>query len=127
MQANADGGALTIELTAGVYTLTIAKDNPANDPAVRDLDITGDITLRGVGLGATSVQAGPEQGRTGRTGTFRRCRWSLRQSGPCASGVGLALQHQWWHDPNQHGLGHARRAVAPDRRDWASERPMPNP
>ncbi len=32
-----------------------------------------------------------------------------------ALGAGLALQHQWWHGPKWHGLGHARRAVAPDR------------
>jgi predicted outer membrane repeat protein len=63
MQANTDGGAQTIELPAGVYTLTIANDDPAHDSAVRDLDITGDLTLRGVGPGATIVQAGPQQGR----------------------------------------------------------------
>src|SRR5262245_30485911 len=51
MQANADAGPLTIELSAGVYTLTIANDDPANDQAVRDLDITGGLTLHGAGPG----------------------------------------------------------------------------
>jgi CSLREA domain-containing protein len=62
MQASAAGASQTIELPQGVYTLTIANDDPANDQGVRDLDIFGALTIRGVGPGQAIVQAGPAQG-----------------------------------------------------------------
>jgi hypothetical protein len=61
MQANMFEAAQTVELPPGVYTLTIANDDPANDQAVRDLDIFGNITLRGIGLGAAIIEAGPNR------------------------------------------------------------------
>jgi hypothetical protein len=62
MQANAFEAAQTVELPPGVYTLTIANDDPANDQAVRDLDILRNITLRGIGPGGSIIQAGPDRG-----------------------------------------------------------------
>jgi hypothetical protein len=57
--ANANPGADTIQLPAGIYNLTVT--NPGNVPedaaASGDLDITGDLTLLNVGGGTTAIDA----------------------------------------------------------------------
>jgi CSLREA domain-containing protein len=62
MHSNPIAAAQTVELPGGIYTLRIEGDDPANDQAVRDLDILGNLTLRGIGPGSTIIQAGPVRG-----------------------------------------------------------------
>jgi len=54
--ANAAGGADTITLPAGTYTLTIAGAGE-NAAATGDLDITGDLTINGAGTATTIINA----------------------------------------------------------------------
>lgn len=56
-QANAWPGHDTIVLPAGTYTLSIAGRGE-NAAAAGDLDITGDLTLRGAGAANTVIDAG---------------------------------------------------------------------
>ena len=54
--ANAAGGADTIDLPAGTYTLSIAGAGE-DAAATGDLDITDDLTITGVGSGTTIIDA----------------------------------------------------------------------
>jgi predicted outer membrane repeat protein len=54
-------GGVLIELPAGEYTLSLVGDD--NNSAAGDLDIIlVDLTIRGAGVGATIIQAGPTPG-----------------------------------------------------------------
>jgi CSLREA domain-containing protein len=54
----AGSGADLIEVPAGSYVLTIPSDNPLADTAeIGDLDIAGDLTLRGAGAAVTIIDA----------------------------------------------------------------------
>ena len=61
-EANALGGADTIVVPAGTYTLTLTGGgyDPVNAPvsASRDLDLTDDTTVQGAGPESTIIQAG---------------------------------------------------------------------
>ncbi|HSP55757.1 MAG TPA: CSLREA domain-containing protein [Dehalococcoidia bacterium] len=56
-EANALGGADTITLPAGTYTLGIGGADE-DVSATGDLDITGDLTINGAGAGTTTVDGG---------------------------------------------------------------------
>lgn len=56
-QANAWPGHDTIVIPAGTYTLAIPPSGANNDAASGDLDITGNLTIRGAGAGATIIDA----------------------------------------------------------------------
>jgi trimeric autotransporter adhesin len=58
--ANAAGGANTVNVPAGTYTLTIANMGSANEDsnARGDLDINSNLTLVGAGSASTIIQAG---------------------------------------------------------------------
>jgi len=56
MEANAKSGNDTINLPAGNYQLSIARDD-INDEATGDLDITSDITIVGAGADLTTIDA----------------------------------------------------------------------
>ncbi|MBI5304852.1 MAG: hypothetical protein HY868_22140 [Chloroflexi bacterium] len=55
MQANALGGANSINLPAGVYLLTRAESGGGNFPTFGDFDITSDMTLNGAGASNTII------------------------------------------------------------------------
>ena len=59
-KANAAGGAPSINLPAGTYTLTLANSGGTNEDsnATGDLDINTSLTIAGVGQATTIVQAG---------------------------------------------------------------------
>ncbi len=57
-EANAVAGADTITLPAGEFAITIPGLNQ-NDITTGDLDITGDLTINGVGQAATIIDGGP--------------------------------------------------------------------
>jgi CSLREA domain-containing protein len=58
-EANDLGGADTITLPAGTYTLTIAGSGESSN-ATGDLDIRSDITINGAGADVTFIQAGTD-------------------------------------------------------------------
>jgi len=85
MEANAYPGADVIEIPAGTYGLTIPlpSSDPFyfdSDPAVGDLDITQDLTIRGAGSDATIVDASALGDRLPKCPSARR-RSSSRSSG----------------------------------------------
>ncbi len=51
----AGSGADTIDVPAGTYTLSIARDQTPNDNEDGDLDITGDLTITGAGAATTII------------------------------------------------------------------------
>lgn len=57
MEANALGGADTITLPAGTYTLTIPGTGE-NAAVTGDLDITGNLTINGAGAASTIIDGG---------------------------------------------------------------------
>ena len=60
MEANAQGGAHTIELGAGTYSLTIDSGSPDGGDFERDLDILAGtvLTITGAGADQTTIDAG---------------------------------------------------------------------
>jgi hypothetical protein len=59
-ETNASGGADSITLPAGTYTLTIADANIDNLEQAGDLDIFDSVDISGAGAGETIIQAGTD-------------------------------------------------------------------